>query len=427
MIARAWCVAALLACVANQPGARPLADRAVPAAAGVPSGSGQVRFTSVTTGSEFTCALTAEGTAYCWGSNEDGQVGDGSRGGARLTPVPVAGRHTFRELSAGREHTCALTAEGQAFCWGYSPGGGEGVGSGALGVRDEWSRVPVPVATDLRFARISAGDQRTCAVTKEGAAYCWGRFSRPSDDPVGSGGPEVVRVETPVRFRSVEAGLTHACGITDDAQLYCWGSNRVGQLGFRLEVSSPRWVPPQPVSLGDAVTALSASTVGACAVTAAGAAYCWGRNVFGELGNGAWTERYAPNPTPARVLGDQRWKSSSTAGGFACGLTAGGEAFCWGVNQPPTRVLGTTAAPDRCDTLTRYAHGHGVECSTRPVPVVGNLRFRQLATGGHTCALSTDGVAYCWGPNESGQLGNGTTASSVEPVPVVAPVGDPPP
>ncbi len=82
-------------------------------------------------------------------------------------------------------------------------------------------------------------------------------------------------------------------------------------------------------------------------------------------------------------------------------------------------MLGTTAAPERCDTLYRPA----TECSTRPVPVLGNLRFRQLSTGSHTCAISMDGMTYCWGPNLNGQLGTGTTQPSVEPTPVVAPTG----
>ncbi len=298
IIARAWSLAVALGCAADQPGARP-AESAPPDGAQESGAASQVRFASLTVGSGFTCALTAEGTAYCWGLNEQGQLGDGSRQRRALTPVPVAGGHTFRALSAGREHACALAADGQAFCWGFSP-------EGALGAPEELARVPVAVATPLRFTAISAGDQRTCAVTGEGAAYCWGRFSRPSDDPAGSGGPEVVRVEAPVRFESVDAGLIHACGITEDAQLYCWGLNGGGELGIEEGVSAARWVPPQRVPVGEPVTALSASSLGTCTVTASGAAHCWGRNEFGQLGNGAWTERYAPNATPARVVGVQR-------------------------------------------------------------------------------------------------------------------------
>lgn len=370
-----------------------------------------LRFTRVTAGDDFTCALTAAGKAYCWGQNEGGQLGAGSTRAASLTPVPVAGEMTFIDVAAGREHACALTGVGQAFCWGHDP-------SGALGTGAVTARAPEAVRTPLRFVGISAGDQRTCAVTKEGVVYCWGRFSQPSADPSGRGGPEVVPIETAVRFRAVRAGLGHACGIATDSQLYCWGTNTFGELGIP-SATSRGWAPPQRVPLGDTVVAVSVSSHGTCAVTAGGAAFCWGANFLGQLGNGSWTERYAANATPRRVAGDQRWRVVSTSGGFTCGLAAGGAAYCWGTNAPSDRLLGSTAAPDWCGTDPPR------ECSTRPAPVAGNLRFETLSTGAsHTCAITTDARLYCWGANDSGQLGTGTTTSSVEPVSVVAPAGE---
>ncbi|MGH7700795.1 MAG: hypothetical protein ACREMJ_09820 [Gemmatimonadales bacterium] len=404
MTARGFCLAAVLACAAEQPDIRQAENPA--------------RFVVVTAGSAFTCALTAQGAGYCWGLNEQGQLGDGSpRRGSSAQPVAVAGRHTFTDISAGREHVCALTPPGQAYCWGHDP-------DGALGQGLARSLAPIPVATDLRFADVSAGDQRTCAVTGEGVVYCWGRFSRPSDEPAGRGGPEVVRVETPVRFRSVAAGLIHACGIGENGSLYCWGSNRDGALGIDVGVGSPRWVPPQRVPLTEPVTALSVSTVGTCAVTAGGAAYCWGRNQYGQLGNGRWTDHYAANATPTAVVGDQRWRVVSTAGAYTCGVTVEDRAYCWGANRARSPMLGTTAAPDRCDTLRTPV----VPCSTRPVPVAGNVRFRHLVSGSHTCGIATDGVTYCWGgTNQYGQVGTGTTQPSAEPTPVVAPASGPQP
>lgn len=370
--------------------------------------------TVVTAGDKFTCALTDEGKALCWGANAAGQLGTGSTVETTPTPQVVGATVSFTDLSAGREHACALSADGGAHCWGHDP-------NGALGRAATLARVPTSVVTSARFVRISAGDQRTCAVTKEGAAHCWGRFSRPSTDPAGRGGPEVVSLETTQRFRSLAAGLTHACGITNDARLYCWGSNSIGQLGAGGPTSA-RWAPPQLVSLGDEVTQVSVSSNGTCAVTRSGAAYCWGSNAFGQLGNGAWTERYAANATPTRVVGDHSWRQVSTGGGFTCGLTADGDAYCWGMNDASRRLLGSGAAPDRCGSPSPAR-----ECSTRPIPVAGGIRFRALATGGsHSCGIATDRRVYCWGMNESGQLGNGATRASVEPVPVVAAGGSPP-
>ncbi len=407
----AWCVGS--GCAADVRDARAAGKRDSTGAADGATPS-EVQFAAITVGGSFACALTPDRTAYCWGQNEQGELGDGGRHpGSSARPVRVAGDHAFRAVSAGGEHACALTPEGEAFCWGYGP-------EGALGVRQDTAWVPTPVATDLRFASISAGGQRTCAVTTDGAAYCWGRFSRPSDDPAGSGGPELVPVRAPVRFRSVAAGLSHACGITEDQALYCWGLNGFGAVGVQQGVSPQRWVPPQQVPLAEAVTSVSVSGAGTCAVTASGAAYCWGANASGQLGDGTWTDRYAPNPVPARVFGDQRWKQVTT-GGLACGLTVEGEVYCWGATGLFRAVSGDLA-PERCDTL--YTRG-GVSCSTRPVPLPGGLRFRSLATGAPACAISVDGVAYCWGAyNTYGNLGNGTFSPSPTPTPLADPASD---
>jgi alpha-tubulin suppressor-like RCC1 family protein len=372
-------------------------------------GSSEPTFVAVSAGDDFTCALTAEGKAACWGNNAGRQLGSGLALLQSDVPVPVAGTLVFTVISAGEAHACGLTSSGEAFCWGSDA-------SGALGNTRDGSAVPIRVTTTLRFASINAGVERTCAVTRDGAAYCWGRFSVPDSTAGGRSTSRPTPVRNRVPMRLVRTGLNHACGIGHDERVYCWGSNNFGQLGVAPAGASGRHPVPVSVALEGAIATVSVSRKASCAVTTTGLTYCWGENIFGVLGNGSETERYVANPTPARVVGTQRWRLVSAGGSHTCGLTLEGKAACWGANFPLVMLLGTHGAPDRCA-------GNGPpprECSTRPIPVAGDLRFRDLsAGGGHTCAVTTAGRIYCWGGNDSGQLGNGSRQSSVEPIPVV--------
>lgn len=379
----------VLACGAQAPGSRPAQGQAVAA------------------GHAFTCALRAGGEAYCWGLNEGGQLGSGTAVGQSAVPVPVAGGLRFRDLSAGWEHACAVAQDGRAYCWGFSP-------EGALGVAQEVARTPVAVATDVRFVRISAGDQRTCALTADGRVFCWGRFSLPSADPAGRGGPDVTAVTALARFRSVGASLSKACAIAEDGRLYCWGKNREGELGLGPDRRAP-YVELAPLRLDERMADLSVSANVTCVVTDGGKAYCWGRNAFGQLGNGsASADPNETTPAPTPVAGGQRWQRISTSGAHTCALTTDGAAYCWGANFPRP-LLGTPTVTERCGV--RPAR----ECSTRPLPVHTDVRFRQISVGSHACGVSTQGAVYCWGDNSSGQLGNGTVRPSITPTAVVEP------
>jgi alpha-tubulin suppressor-like RCC1 family protein len=275
--------------------------------------SGSLTWTAITAGSGHTCALTSSGRAYCWGSNFWGQVGNGSRSetNGTPTPTPVVGELTFQLLSAGVGHTCGLVTDGRAFCWGAGRTGQLGTGGQPL-----WSERPAAVAGGLTFAVIAAGGGHTCAVTAERRAYCWGSNAF---DQLGVGpttlGPENCTAtihpcsKTPravigrTRFVSVSPGPEYTCAIAVDRFAYCWGSNWWGQLGS--PVSDRTNVPTRVdatlrfASLSTGGTATVAGTTGiTCGVTVNGAAYCWGSNRSGELGSGSRTA--ADNDPPGR-------------------------------------------------------------------------------------------------------------------------------
>jgi alpha-tubulin suppressor-like RCC1 family protein len=188
--------------------------------------AGELTFASLSAGASYTCGLTSGGAAYCWGYNGDGNLGDGTEI-SRTTQAAVAGGLTFGSLSTGTVHTCGLTSGGAAYCWGYNREGGLGDGSTTE------RTTPVAVAGGLTFASLAAGTQHTCGLTSRRAAYCWGfnlsgqlgngTTISPSTTPVPVAGE--------LTFASLTAGEDHTCGLTSGETAYCWGRNFAGQLG----------------------------------------------------------------------------------------------------------------------------------------------------------------------------------------------------
>src|SRR3989442_740115 len=204
-----------------------------------------VAFATLVAGANHTCALAAGGGAYCWGANALGQLGDSTRAN-RGTPVPVAGGLSFARLSAGGAHACALTAAGAAYGWGGNIAGQLGTGTA-----DPLEATPQPVTGGLSFRGIATGGAHTCRLTADSLAYCWGNDS---DGELGDSAMTTQPIATPVlvrgglRFADLHAGASHTCGITGTRLVYCWGSGRQGQLGqlFPHSRAVPLRVAGQP-------------------------------------------------------------------------------------------------------------------------------------------------------------------------------------
>ena len=189
----------------------------------------------------------------------------------------------------------------------------------------------------------------------------------------------------------------HTCGLTSAGAAYCWGRNNFGQLGTGSYTNS---TTPVPVAGGLTFSTLAAGSAHTCGLTSAGPAYCWGDDNYGQLGNGA-TPVNEGISTPVAVTGGLTFSALAAGAVHTCGVTSAGAAYCWGSNFDGQ--LGTGSTTD----------------SPIPVLVSGALQFSALAAGGsHTCGLTSSGAAYCWGSNASGQLGNGSITSSSTPVAV---------
>jgi hypothetical protein len=337
----------------------------------------RLTFTGVAVGEQQSCALSAGGTAYCWGDNGAdrlGVVGPTERlhSGDRWLPVtsaplPVRSPVRFATLASGNAARggCALTAAGEPYCWG-------GSADGAL-----------PVPGGVRFAALSRGDQHACGVSADGRAYCWGynnvgqlgigtrdftfedwRLTRTPPQPVAGD----------LRFASISAGPGNTCGITLDGDLYCWGEGVLvptrtgGALKYRSVTTSAR----------------------VCAISTAGETYCW-PDVLSPT-NLAAVRVAAPELVVA--VGGAR---------SGCGLDRAGTTYCFSFGGQPIDATQPPAGPAQ--------------------PLAGVPPLRTIALSGgyamHACGLTAAGVAHCWGWSHYGQAGVGPAdAPALPPVKV---------
>ena len=194
-----------------------------------------VSFASIALGDSYGCGVTNARLGYCWGSNFNGQLGDGTTE-LRSVPTPVSGGLSFASLVTGFRHSCGITTTGVTYCWGDNEAGQ--VGDNSVIER----LVPTAVAGSHTMTAISAGWAHTCGVTDDGAGFCWGSNW---DGALGDGTTTDRLTPTPVAgghtFVRIEAGAWQSCGIRTDGSLLCWGTPPVGD-GTMLARSVPTLV-----------------------------------------------------------------------------------------------------------------------------------------------------------------------------------------
>ena len=367
-----------------------------PGASGAPTALAGTR---ISAGFAHTCVLTSAGGVKCWGLNAYGELGNG--GGplsTALTPVDVVGlKSGFKAVSAGGQHTCALTTGGGVKCWGQNEVGQLGNGT----TTPTNGRTPVPANVAALRAGVNAtaaGSGHTCALTSGGGVKCWGAgyasgSKTPTSTPVDIPG-------LPSGVTAITAGFDQSCALTSGGGAKCWGWNIDGQLGNGSTAYS--YTPVDVVGLTSGVRAISAGLSFTCAVTTGGGAKCWGWNEDGQLGNGS--RSVYPGATPIDVIGLTSGVSAITAGGHhTCALMGSGGVKCWGSNEYGQLGNGSRTS------------------STTPVDVSGLRSGVSAISAGfaHTCALMRGGGVKCWGYNY-GRLGNGSREElSTKPVDVV--------
>jgi alpha-tubulin suppressor-like RCC1 family protein len=356
---------------------------------------------SLATGYNHSCVITSSQGVQCWGRNDSGQVGDGTFTN-ELTPVDVIGLAgpVIAIDGGGQGHTCAIISGGAVQCWGRNRNGQLGDGSLTN------SATPVNVVgLPGPATAITTGGDHTCALINTGAMLCWGR-----NDSGQLGNGNMVDSSTPVNVvglgsgvTAVDAGGNHTCAIVSGGDLKCWGANGFGQVGDGTTVD--RTTPVDVSGMTSGVLGVSnGGQASACAVDSSHAAKCWGNNKYGQLGDGTTTNRV----TPVQVSDLTSGVKALSAGGAGqiCALMTSSGIKCWGRNDFGQIGDGTT--------------------TQRPTPVdVSGLSsgVGSVATGGnHTCALMVVRSVKCWGNNAFGAVGDGTLANRSTPVEVIDPV-----
>lgn len=303
----------------------------------VPVRSLDIRAVAITAGFMHTCALDANGTAFCWGPNHYGEAGTGSQSPV-LTPTPVAGDLQFIQITAGQSHTCGITTSHEAYCWGRDRTGELGGGhvapeSCTFDRTYPCSRTPQLVAGSHEWAQLSTNDRATCGITTSGELYCWG-LDVGGNDGLFCQEPGIltgcthtpIRIASPNIYKAVSIGGVHHCEQAPDDTIDCWGANYWGMFGDGTTgVGSPT---PVPAGGGVAYASLQATRNGTCALTEGGRAQCWGHGNEGQIGNGALEDAL----TPADVSGGHLFVvlTSNGISDFTCGIADTGRAYCWG-------------------------------------------------------------------------------------------------
>ncbi|MEM9189249.1 MAG: hypothetical protein AAGF12_08740 [Myxococcota bacterium] len=404
---------------------------AVPTTSNLPEADTPVR--ELALGANHTCVLFENGRVYCAGRGDEGQLGTGEETSS-ASFVPVFGldaSRTTTSIAAGGNTTCALQ-EGEVLCWGSNA-------QGQVGNGDSASKVLLPESTGLTDIRtLAVGTFHGCAIGNTGALSCWGFGSQ---GQLGDGAFDDARspIEvdrfgtgpTPEDLAELALGARHSCVREETGEVWCWGSTLEGQDGLRVDSPTPQ----RPQRLDTTASLIASGAAHSCAIIKeTGDLHCWGRDASGQAGGGDPLHRAEPFEVPM-VLG------AEVAGGaeFTCVLEISGGVSCFGANPSgqlgrgdflrssvPRPVVTDDGSP--LSGVIKVATGSGHACaiaagtvqcwgsnsfgqsgaaaSSRAAPAVPEAdRFVQLAAGSeHTCAVQSGGALYCWGLNVSRQV-----------------------
>ena len=385
-----------------------------------------------------------------------------SQGKTAITTMQIAPL-AENSLATGDDFSCALSVAGAAYCWGSDSTFQLGDGR----TTNRLTPVAVAVPSTLRFTQIIAGAKGVCALASTQAVYCWGSkfpggaFVNPSlasdtlhvkaiagwgagdtgglcmlnvagtvycvgdgdRGQMGTGSLAQNSSPKPVSggttFQSISSGLHAVCGLSSRSA-YCWGSNQNGSLGRNLPVQTPitETATPAPVSGGYEFTSLVVGRTLTCATTADGIAYCWGAGFYGGDAAGGANQSSAPQPNPTQITqGALRFKTVWGQTG-----TRDLSGSC-GLTTDSTAYCwgannsGQVGTSTTLPAVCNTGTGPNFRCATSPVAVTTTAKFTTLRPGGeHVCGISADHRVLCWGNNASGQLGNNSTTNSSTPV-----------
>ena len=367
--------------------------------------STSVNWRAISSGSFHTCGVKSDGSAWCWGNNGYGQLGDGTTASSSA-PVQVIGISGVTQISVGLNQTCALNSSNEGYCWGAA--------SRAVFGTDGGPDILTPRFQIADAKSIATGSSSTCAVKIDKTVWCWGENLA---GQLGDGTTFTRNVKVQVRtcwreqgdcFLSdavaVQVGWDYACAITEATQVRCWGSGYNGVTGnltqndqsvaFRVQYYAPLPLTAPSVSISG-VTLLSIGRYHACAIRANHTLWCWGRNLENQLGDGSTTSRYGAKQVLASGSGLLQDVADVSVGKLhTCAVTISNSTLCWGFGAQG--ALGRNSESD----------------AIFPTQVSTPAGLVFLSQGGYpgatSCGIDVLGRAWCWGDNANGQIGDGT-------------------
>lgn len=373
----------------------------------------------VAAGDRHTCALTDTKRLYCWGDNFHGQLGTGDTTNVSL-PVDITNNGSLKgkvvsKIYAGGFHTCAISNDDTIHCWGSNEYGQLGDGTTTTNFN------PVEITDRGSLAGktvndLALGTHSTCAGSQDGIAHCWGRNNY---GQLGNG--SMTDVSTPIAtantgsllnksIASIAAGYGHACAVAYDDTVHCWGRNNYGQIGNGNTVDSaiPASVVTSGSLSGKTITSIHTGGDHNCVRANDNSAHCWGYNAHGQLGNNSTTNSSVPVEFTGNGSIDFTGVDSIVAGyRHTCATRSNGSLHCWGHNASGQIGNGSNAnalVPVDITNNGSLSGAQGIDL---------------VASGSnHVCTLLTDKALHCWGHGSHGQLGNGDASSSSNPLPL---------
>lgn len=411
----------------------------------MPSG---VTFTQIVVSERTSCALGTDGGVYCWGRNDQLIVRGGGALTDYLTPQRV-GTETFTSIGIANQAVCGTKVDGTVMCSGNNHFAVMGNGLSST-TSAQWQ----PGASGVGIAALDGGAWDTmCGIATTGEAYCWGNKGL---GLLGTG--QTYRTREPMKVALTDviaadrSSWSMACSLTGDNKLWCW-ENILPVTGYVDWEANQKVASPVQIALptGKVYTNVGVGSDFVCVLTSDGDVYCLGENYRGQLGDGTFnssTTNWVKAVAPTGVT----FTSLTTGLQHSCAMGSDGAPYCWGANEEGRLGIGNTAdagAPAAvliptgvtfADVQAAYTHtcapatngavycwggnqsgelGTGTTGSGSSVPtqVQTTIALSKVAVGGYTsCALAADGAAYCWGAGDQGQLGNNARSNSSTPV-----------
>lgn len=343
---------------------------------------------AVSAGYEHTCAILEDDTLWCWGASHSGRLGLGDTTSLDTNfPNRLTGQ--WKEVSTGLSHTCAISLSNELHCWGQNSEGQ--VDPASSGTFAE----PNLVGAGYAWATVTAGADHTCALSSDDELFCWGRNNQDQLGPTPAAG-QLSPVVHPTGgvWAQLSAGEQHTCAIDTTGDAWCWGNSTDNRLGHNSGSDLAKIIGDFSSASISAVR-IAAGRRHTCAVADNDRTYCWGDDSEGQLGHSS-----AITDIPQSLV--DHFPIISAGGSHSCGIDENDLGHCWGANVRGQLGIGTSGASESQDA---------------PQSIERNLR--SISAGDvHTCAIETNGTLNCWGRNIDGQLAIPGSAPVETPTPI---------